>query len=350
MSSRNPRDFVPPGLLRPTRHKFRSSKPHEDQRFKKPDAHVTEELQKLKALIKGSANQRTLDPLRDLKENKKLTVSLPLRVSSEMSNPLARGTRTSALQPATSKRVASSSVLTQGKVKRGKSMSTGFEEPVDFDKMHARVPTTSTKRRTRVASEMLKEDHTVPEPSSADFSAGQRGQVIPPHIQGSLHPSLSSQGDLGSSTSPQDSQRLSLSTQDVLEFTKCFQGSMGHSTSAQASQRPPTSAERKIIHASFSRRSFKSLSPTLRVPNLSNSPPKHVGQDPSGQGDLQQAPSDKGGSKASSPTGKFSDFSFFPYVSSPTTSLHESLTGLRAAKAGQRAKFSHKDSQKLKDL
>ena len=46
-----------------------------------------------------------------------------------------------------------------------------FEEPVDFDKMSARVPATSTKHSTRDASEKLK-DHTVPEPSSADFSAG----------------------------------------------------------------------------------------------------------------------------------------------------------------------------------
>jgi hypothetical protein len=66
---------VPPGLLRPTQHKFSCLKPYEDQRFKKLDAHVTEKLQKLKALVKASANKRTLDPLRDLKENKKWTVS-----------------------------------------------------------------------------------------------------------------------------------------------------------------------------------------------------------------------------------------------------------------------------------
>ena len=120
---------------------------------------------------------------------------------------------------------------------------------------------------------------------------------------------------------------------------------MGHYTSAQAWQRPPTSAERKIIHDSSSRRSFKCLSPPLHVSNLSNSPPKHVGQDPSGQGDLQQAPSDKEGSKLS-PKDKFSDFLFFSNVSSLTTSPQESLTGLTAAKAGQSTRSSHKDSQR----
>ena len=148
-------------------------------------------------------------------------------------------------------------------------------------------------------------------------SAGQHGQVISPQIQGSPHPSRSSQGDLGSSTSPQDAQGLSLSTQqtqglslstqDVFELTRYFQESMGHSTSAQASQRLPTCAERKIIHASSSRRSSKRLSPTLHNSNLSNSPPKHVGQDSSGQGDLQQAPSDKEGSKPPSPKGNITE-------------------------------------------
>ena len=75
MTSRDPRDFAPPGLLRRTRYKFRCPNPYEDQRFKKPDAHVTEKLQKLKALVKASAKKRTPDPLRDLKENKKWTVS-----------------------------------------------------------------------------------------------------------------------------------------------------------------------------------------------------------------------------------------------------------------------------------
>lgn len=121
---------------------------------------------------------------------------------------------------------------------------------------------------------------------------------------------------------------------------------MGHSTSAQASQRLPTCAERKIIHAPSSRRSSKRLSPTLHNSNLSNSPPKHVGQDSSGQGDLQQAPSDKEGSKPPSPKGNITDFSFVSNVSTSTSSPQESSTCLTAAKAGHKAKSSHKDSQR----
>ena len=346
LTSRDPRDFDHPGLLRRTRYKFRSPNPYEDQRFKKPDAHVTEKLQKLKALVKASAKKRIPDPLRNLKENKKWTVTIPLRVPEGTSHPLTRDTRPSVLQPATRKRVASSSVPIPGKVTRSQSMSTVFEEPMDFDQLGDRVPAASSTNGAGDASHKFKEDHTVPGPSSA----GQHGQVISPHIQGSPHPSVSSQGDPGTSTSPQDAQGLSLSTQhaqglslstqDVLELTRYFQESMGHSTSAQASQRLPTCAERKIIHASSSRRSSKRLSPTLHNSNLSNSPPKHVGQDSSGQGDLQQAPSDKEGSKPPSPKGNITDFSFVSNVSTSTSSPQESSTCLTAAKAGHRAKSS----------
>ena len=68
-----------------------------------------------------------------------------------MCNPLARETRSSALHPDTSKRVAR-----YGKVKRSKSMSPGVDEPMDFDQMCARVPATSTEHSTRDASENFK--------------------------------------------------------------------------------------------------------------------------------------------------------------------------------------------------
>ena len=71
LTSRDPRDFVPPGLLIQKRHKFRCLKPYEDHTFKKCDAHVAEELQKPKALIKRSAINTTLGPLKELKENNK---------------------------------------------------------------------------------------------------------------------------------------------------------------------------------------------------------------------------------------------------------------------------------------
>ena len=70
---------------------------------KKSDAHVADELQKPKALIKHSSNNRTLDPLKDLKENIKWTVTLPLRFPEFTSNPLTRDTRQSVLPPSTRK-------------------------------------------------------------------------------------------------------------------------------------------------------------------------------------------------------------------------------------------------------
>ena len=58
---------------------------------KKSDAHVADELQKPKALIKCSAINMTLGPLKELKENKKKwTVILSLMFPEFMSNPLSR--------------------------------------------------------------------------------------------------------------------------------------------------------------------------------------------------------------------------------------------------------------------
>ena len=97
MTSQEQRDFVLQRLLRSTWHKFRCPKPYEDQKFTKPDAHVTEKLQKLNALVKASAKKRTPDPQKYLKENKKWTVTLPLRVPEGTSNPLTMDTRPSVL-------------------------------------------------------------------------------------------------------------------------------------------------------------------------------------------------------------------------------------------------------------
>ena len=60
----------------------------------------------------------------------------------------------------------------------------------------------------------------------------------------------------------------------------------------------------------------------------------------------QQAPSDKEGSKPSSPNGNVSDVLLVPNASSPTSSSQENSTCLTAAKAGHKAKSSHKDSQR----
>lgn len=60
----------------------------------------------------------------------------------------------------------------------------------------------------------------------------------------------------------------------------------------------------------------------------------------------QQAPSDKEGSKPSSPNGNVSDVLLVPNASSPTSSSQENSTCLTDAKAGQRAKSSQNDSQR----
>ena len=118
---------------------------------------------------------------------------------------------------------------------------------MDFHQLDAWMPVISSKHGTGDAIKKFKEDHTVPGASSAYSSAGQHGQEISPNIQGSLHPSRSSQGYLGSPNSPQNAQGLSLSSQEVMELSKFFQDSMGHWTSAQASQRLLTCADSKII-------------------------------------------------------------------------------------------------------
>jgi len=70
LNSRDPSDFPPPGLFSRTGHKFRCSKPYEDQRFKKPDVRVIEMLQKLKDHTKASVNKRALEPRRELTERR----------------------------------------------------------------------------------------------------------------------------------------------------------------------------------------------------------------------------------------------------------------------------------------
>ncbi|XP_057616584.1 mucin-17-like [Chionomys nivalis] len=344
-STKFPRDFAPPGVLRLTRHKFRCQKPYEDKTVKIPYTGTSGSLRSLRALIKTTSSKKTLDPLKDLKEIKERQVPLPPEVPDCRSNPLSREPRPSALPPATRKRVASTSVHRPGKVQRSLDMSTVFEEPMDFDHSGTRVSVTSPRHCAGDASEKVNEDDRAPGPSPADSSTDQRGLVISPQFQGSLQPSSPTQGALGSSTSSQDAQGLFLFTGEVLGGTRCDQGSMGHSISSQASQKPPPFAERKIKHVSLSRRVFKSPSSSRGVTNHSNSPPKSFRQAPSDQGDLQQAPLDKESSKCFSPKGVLSDFSFSQNEMCPNPSHQGSLTPLKAAKDDWRAIPSHEESQ-----
>ncbi|OBS66159.1 hypothetical protein A6R68_05301, partial [Neotoma lepida] len=159
-STKDPRDFPPPGVIRLTRHKFRCQKPYEGKTFKVHDSWTADSLQSLRALIKSTPSQKTLDPIKEPKENKEGKVPLPQEVPECRSNPLSTAPRPSALQPATRKRVASSLGPIPGKVKRSLTMSTVLEDPMDFDKSGTRVTATSSEHCAGDASEKFKEDDT----------------------------------------------------------------------------------------------------------------------------------------------------------------------------------------------
>ena len=344
-STKFPRDFAPPGVLRLARHKFRCQKPYRDKTAKIPYTGTADSLRSLRALIKTTSSKKTLDPLKELKEIKEGQVLLPPEVPDCRSNPLSREPRPSVLPPATRKRVASTSLHRPGKVQRSLDMSTVFEESMDFDHSGTRLSATSPRHRAGDTGEKVNEDDRVPGPSSADSSTDQRGLVISPQFQGSLQSSSPTQGALGYSTSSQDAQGLPLSTGEILGGTQCDQGSMGQPISSQASQKPLPFAERKIKHVSFSRRVFKSPSSSRGVTNHSNSLPKSFRQAPSDQGGLQQAPLDKEGSECFSPKGVLSDCSFSQNAMRPTPSPRRSLTPLTADKDDSRVIPSHEESQ-----
>lgn len=336
---------IPEGLCTSGVHKFRCKKPYKDKTSKIPNTGTADRLQSLGAITKTTSSKKTLDPLKELKEIKEGQVPLSLDVSDCRSNPLSGEHRPSSLPPATRKRVASTSVHRPGKVQRSLDISTVFEEPTDFNHWSTRVSATSPRPCTADASEKVTENDTVPGPSTANSSTDQRGLVISPHFQGSLQPSSPTQEALGSSTSSQNAQGLSLFTQEILGGTQCDQGSMGHSIASQASQKPPPCDERKIKHVFFSRRGFRSPSSSQGIINHSNSSPKSFRQGPSDQGGLHQAPLEKEGSKCFSPKGVLSDFSFSQNGMCPTPSSQGSLTPLTAAKDGWRAVSSHEESQ-----
>ncbi|KAM7338492.1 hypothetical protein ACRRTK_001976 [Alexandromys fortis] len=148
-STKFPRDFAPPGVLRLARHKFRCQKPYKDKTAKIPYTG----LRSLRALIKTTSSKKTLDPLKEMKEIKEGQVPLPPEVPDCRSNPLSREPRPSALPPATRKRGASTSVHRPRKVQRNLDMSTVFEEPMDFDHSGARLSATSLRHCAGDASE-----------------------------------------------------------------------------------------------------------------------------------------------------------------------------------------------------
>ncbi|OBS69107.1 hypothetical protein A6R68_02352 [Neotoma lepida] len=181
-STEDPWDFPP------QEHKFRCQKPCEGKIFKVPDSRTADSLQSLRALIKSTSSQKTLDPIKEPKGNKEGKIPLPQEVPECRSNPLAKESRPWALQPAIRKRVVFWGPI-HGKVKRSLTMSTVLEEPMDFDQSGTRVTATSSGLSVVDASENFEDDDTVPGPFSAGSSTDHRGLVISPHIRGSLQPS-----------------------------------------------------------------------------------------------------------------------------------------------------------------
>jgi len=84
-------------------------------------------------------------------------------------------------------------------------------------------------------------------------------------------------------------------------------GRRGSLSFTEVSMLPTLLGGQLSIPQSF-QRTFECSFPILQVSNLFNSPRKCVGQDQSGQGEVQQAPSDKDGCKTSSLKGSLSDF------------------------------------------
>ncbi|KAM7315961.1 hypothetical protein ACRRTK_025031 [Alexandromys fortis] len=202
-STKFPRDFAPPGVLRLARHKFRCQKPYKDKTAKIPYAGTADSLRSLRALIKITSSKRTLGPLKELKEMKKGQVLLPPEVPDCRSNPLSREPRPSVLPPATRKRGASTSVHRPRKVQRILDMSTVFEEPTDFDHSGTRetpsplLPVHGTLELPQYGSEAV--------PSMPSLQ-GLQGSLSP--LEGSIASVLSVHGSL----SAQDSTEIYKST------------------------------------------------------------------------------------------------------------------------------------------
>ncbi|OBS59437.1 hypothetical protein A6R68_09438, partial [Neotoma lepida] len=131
-STEDPWDFPPQEVIRLTWHKFRCQKPYEGKIFKVPDSRTADSLQSLRALIKSTSSQKTLDPIKEPKGNKEGKVPLLQEVPECRSNPLGKEPRPWALQRAVRKRVVFWGPI-HWKVKRSLTMPTVLEEPTDFD-------------------------------------------------------------------------------------------------------------------------------------------------------------------------------------------------------------------------
>ncbi|KAM7315977.1 hypothetical protein ACRRTK_025047 [Alexandromys fortis] len=223
-STKFPRDFAPPGVLRLARQKFRCQKPYKDKTAKIPYAGTADSLRSLRALIKITSSKRTLGPLKELKEMKKGQVLLPPEVPDCRSNPLSREPRPSVLPPATRKRGASTSVHRPRKVQRILDMSTVFEEPTDFDHSGTRG-----LKKKKIPPSLSYSGHLPNLPEDEENSSPE--QEILEHV-------LPAQGSLEASCSPGvPLPKPSLFLEIPLDLSIPTQGNTGTSQSALSLQR-----------------------------------------------------------------------------------------------------------------
>ncbi|KAM7315958.1 hypothetical protein ACRRTK_025028 [Alexandromys fortis] len=253
-STKFPRDFAPPGVLRLARHKFRCQKPYKDKTAKIPYAGTADSLRSLRALIKITSSKRTLGPLKELKEMKKGQVLLPPEVPDCRSNPLSREPRPSVLPPATRKRGASTSVHRPRKVQRILDMSTVFEEPTDFDHSGTREP-------SRPYS-LIQGTHQHPLPAQGllgpvQTDSGIHGTFLTPEAGGNLSRepgscksfplTPESLDHLQSAEGPDD---LSISAHEMFDPLPLTQGTLGILVYSSGLMAPSESEHRTLGHVS----------------------------------------------------------------------------------------------------
>ncbi|KAL6090470.1 hypothetical protein STEG23_033280, partial [Scotinomys teguina] len=88
-SIKYPKDFASTGVIRLTRHKFRCQKPYSDKTFKVPDLRTADSLRSLRARMKSTSSNNSLEPINEQKENKEEKVPLLKEVPECRSDPLS---------------------------------------------------------------------------------------------------------------------------------------------------------------------------------------------------------------------------------------------------------------------
>ncbi|OBS70428.1 hypothetical protein A6R68_01031, partial [Neotoma lepida] len=257
------------GMIPLTWHKFRCQKPYEGKTFKVPDSWTTDSLQSLRALIKITSSQKTLDPIKEPKENKEGKVPLSREVPECRSNPLSKKSRPSICLTACDQK--KSGLF-------GAHTCEGAKKP-DYVYCVGRTYGLQPIRHQSNCDvfgtlEKFKEDDTVPGPSSAYSSTDQHGlgpynvphlpmefwdlPLLPKMLRDYPYPNKRSSeepnGILELNTSAQGSQEPSPSTQvsgQASLHAKATLGQPRHSPYPKISPRLSNSTKHALRHVLF---------------------------------------------------------------------------------------------------